>query len=49
MKKNAKLEEYKAIKIFTRIIIAISFIHSLNACHLNINLDSILIDENDEI
>ena len=48
MKKHKKLDESKALKIFIRIISAMAFIHNLNVCHLNINLDSILIDENDE-
>ena len=48
MNKNKKLEESKALKIFSKIISAMIYIHNMNICHLNINLDSILIDENDE-
>ena len=48
MNKNKKLEESKALKIFSKIISAMSYIHNMNICHLNINLESILIDENDE-
>jgi serine/threonine protein kinase len=48
MNKNKKLEESKALKIFSKLISAMIYIHNMNICHLNINLDSILIDENDE-
>ena len=48
MARNKKLEETKAIKIFSKIISAMAYIHNLNVCHLNITLDSILINENDE-
>ena len=48
MNKNKKLEESKALKIFSKLISAMIYIHNMNICHLNINLDSILIDENNE-
>ena len=48
MNKNKKLEESKALKIFSKLISAMIYIHNMNVCHLNINLDSILIDENNE-
>ena len=46
MNRNKKLDESKALKIFTKIISAMVYIHSMNICHLNITLDSIIIDEN---
>ena len=48
MKRNIKLEESKALKIFTKLISSMDYIHNMNICHLNITLDSILIDENNE-
>ena len=48
MKRNVKLEESKALTIFTKLISAMNYIHNMNVCHLNITLDSILIDENSE-
>ena len=48
MKRNKKLEESKALKIFSKILSAMIYLHNMNICHLNINLESILIDENDE-
>ena len=48
MNKNKILEESEALKIFSKIISAMIYLHNMNICHLNINLDSILIDENDE-
>ena len=48
MNRHKKLEESKALNIFSKIISAMVYIHNLKICHLNINLESILIDENDE-
>ena len=48
MNKHKKLEESKALKIFSKIINAMNYIHNMNICHLNINLESIIIDDNDE-
>ena len=48
MKKHKKLDESKALQIFSKIVSAMLYIHNMNVCHLNINLDSILIDENNE-
>ena len=48
MIKHKRLEESEALEIFSKIISAMIYIHNMNICHLNINLDSILIDENDE-
>jgi serine/threonine protein kinase len=48
MSKHKRLEEPEALKIFSKIISAMIYIHNMNICHLDINLDSILIDENDK-
>ena len=48
MIKHKSLEESKALKIYSKIISAMIYLHNMNICHLNINLDSILIDENDK-
>lgn len=48
MKKNKQLDETKALKIFIKVISVLNYIHLRNICHLNITLDSILIDENNE-
>ena len=48
MNRHKKLEESKALNIFCKLISAMTYIHNMKICHLNINLDSILIDENDE-
>ena len=48
MKKNKKLDESKALSIFTKLISAMNYIHNMNVCHLSITLDSIVIDENNE-
>ena len=48
MNRHKKLEESKALNIFCKLINAMTYIHNMKICHLNINLESILIDENDE-
>ena len=48
MNRHKKLEESKALNIFSKIISAMVYIHNMKICHLNINLESILIDENDD-
>ena len=48
MSRHKKLEESKALNIFCKLISAMTYIHNMKICHLNINLESILIDENDE-
>lgn len=48
MNKHKRLEESEALDIFSKIISSMIYIHNMNICHLNINLDSILIDKNDE-
>lgn len=48
MNRHKKLEESKALNIFSKIISAMVYMHNMKICHLNINLESILIDENDE-
>ena len=48
MSKKKKLDESKALQIFSKVISVMLYIHNMNVCHLNINLESILIDEKDE-
>ena len=48
MNKKNKLDESKALQIFSKVISVMLYMHNMNVCHLNINLESILIDEKDE-
>ena len=47
--KKKKLNDNIYLKIFYDIVNVMDYIHSMNICHLNINFENILIDENNNI
>ena len=45
--KKKKINEHLALKIFYELIMTMNYLHNnMKLCHLNLNLDNILIDEN---
>ena len=49
VKRNKELPENIAMVIYTEIVNAMNYIHEMNICNLNINADSIYINENLDI
>jgi serine/threonine protein kinase len=47
--KRKKINETLSLKIIYEIIKAMNYLHSMNICHLNLNFENILIDENNNI